>query len=108
MFQKYKWKKRLLISYFKDDKFHSVISKDIIRYFMQNSLEIEERLIKYIAITEHDFIINQIQIFDKDTFGLFLVGLDGTVKMYSKDLTILDSLFDIIDHMPMRKMDMKK
>ena len=108
MIKKYKWKKRLLISYFNDDEFHSFIKKQVNYYFQQNNQEIEERRLKYLVITQDDFHLNQIQIFNKDTFGLYLIGLDGTVKGYSKDLKLLDSLLDIIDSMPMRKMDMKK
>ena len=108
MFKKYKWKNRLLISYFNDDDFHSFIREEVYRYFIQNSHEIEERLLIYLAVTRNDFKINQIQIFNEDTIGLFLIGLDGTVKKYSKDLTILDGLIDVIDSMPMRKLGIKK
>ena len=108
MFQKYKWKKRLLISYFHDDEFQSFMKEEINRFFINNNQAIEERQLKHIAITQDDFDINQIPLINKDTFGLYLVGLDGTLKRYSKDLKLLESLFDVIDSMPMRKMDMEK
>jgi hypothetical protein len=108
MFLKYKWKKRLLISYFHDDEFQSLMKEEINRFFINNNQAIEERQLKHIAITQDDFDINQIPLINKDTFGLYLVGLDGTLKRYSKDLKLLESLFDVIDSMPMRKMGMKK
>ena len=108
MFQKYKWKKRLLISYFHDDEFQSFIKEEIDRFFIVNNQAIEERQLKHIAITRDDFDINQIPLINKDTFGLYLVGLDGTLKRHSKDLQLLESLFDVIDSMPMRKMGMEK
>ena len=108
MFQKYKWKKRLLISYFRDDKFYPIIIEEVNGYFIKNRQEIEERQLKHIAISRDDFDKNQIPIVDKDTFGLYLVGLDGTLKRYSKDLKLLKSLLTVIDSMPMRKMGIKK
>ena len=108
MFQKYKWKKRLLISYFHDDESQSFMKEEINRFFIYNNQAIEERQLKHIAITRDDFDINQIPLINKDTFGLYLVGLDGTIKRYSKDLKLLESLFDVIDSMPMRKMDIEK
>ena len=108
MFQKYKWKKRLLISYFHDDESQSFMKEEINRFFINNYQAIEERQLKHIAITRDDFDINQIQLINKDTFRLYLVCLDGTIKRYSKDLKLLESLFDVIDSMPMRKMGMEK
>ena len=108
MFQKYKWKKRLLISYFHDDESQSFMKEEINRFFMNNNQAIEERQLKHIAITRDDFDKNQIPLVNKDAFGLYLVGLDGTIKRYSKDLKLLESLFDVIDSMPMRKMGMEK
>ena len=84
------------------------MKEEINRFFINNNQAIEERQLKHIAITRDDFDINQIPLINKDTFGLYLVGLDGTIKRYSKDLKLLESLFDVIDSMPMRKMDMEK
>ena len=108
MFQKYKWKKRLLISYFRNDEFYPLIIEEVNRYFIKNRQAIEERQIKHIAISRNDLDKNQIPIIDKGTFGLYLVGLDGTLKRYSKDLKLLESLLTVIDSMPMRKMGIKK
>ena len=83
------------------------MKEEINRFFINNNQAIEERQLKHIAITRDDFDINQIPLINKDTFGLYLVGLDGTLKRYSKDLKLLESLFDVIDSMPMRKMDME-
>jgi hypothetical protein len=108
MFLKYKWKKRLLISYFRVDEFHPIIIEEINRYFIQKRQEIEERQLKHITITRDDFDTNQIPVVNKNTFGLYLIGLDGTLKRYSKDLKLLESLLTVIDSMPMRKMGIKK
>ena len=108
MFQKYKWKKRLLISYFHDDESQSFMKEEINRFFINNNQAIEERQLKHIAITRDDFDTNQLPLVNKDAYGLYLVGLDGTLKRYSKDLKLLESLFDVIDSMPMRKIGMEK
>ena len=84
------------------------MKEEINRFFINNNQAIEERQLKHIAITRDDFDTNQIPLVNKDAFGLYLVGLDGTLKRYSKDLKLLESLFDVIDSMPMRKMSMEK
>ena len=39
--------------------------------------------------------------------GIFLIGYDGTVKAHSKDSSLLLSLYNTIDNMPIRKKEIK-
>ena len=39
-------------------------------------------------------------------FGFWLVGYDGGVKLFSKEISILKNIFSTIDSMPMRKNEM--
>ena len=38
--------------------------------------------------------------------GIWLIGLDGSEKAYSNDLSVLDQLYEIIDEMPIRQNEM--
>ena len=38
--------------------------------------------------------------------GIWLIGYDGGDKAYSKDLSLLDQLYEIIDEMPIRQNEM--
>ena len=38
--------------------------------------------------------------------GFWLVGYDGGVKLFSKEISILKNIFSTIDSMPMRKNEM--
>ena len=39
-------------------------------------------------------------------FGFWLVGYDGGVKLFSKEISILKNIFSTIDSMPLRKNEM--
>ena len=39
-------------------------------------------------------------------YGFWLVGYDGGVKLFSKEISILKNIFSTIDSMPMRKNEM--
>lgn len=41
------------------------------------------------------------------SFSLSLIGLDGGVKLNKTEITSLDTLFDLIDSMPMRRRELK-
>ena len=38
--------------------------------------------------------------------GIWLIGYDGLDKAYSNDLSLLNRLHDIVDKMPMRRIEM--
>ena len=44
----------------------------------------------------------------KDKTGIWLIGYDGNIKVYSEDNTLLSNLHKLIDNMPIRKDEMKK
>ena len=39
-------------------------------------------------------------------YGIWLIGYDGGVKLFSKEISILKNIFSTIDSMPMRKNEM--
>ena len=95
-----KWKYRPLI-------WHSVtnekVSKVIAEFKGNKQCEIIERKIKIILFVGNendqyhlpDFILNRI--------GVWLIGLDGSVKYFSQDSFDPELFFALIDAMPMRQ-----
>ena len=63
---------------------------------------------KYIRIVGDD--IKQYIIPDryKNKFGIWLIGYDGGDKSYSNDTSLLKEIHNIIDRMPMRKIEITK
>ncbi|MFP4354458.1 MAG: DUF4174 domain-containing protein [Phycisphaerae bacterium] len=45
---------------------------------------------------------------DNDEFAVVLVGKDGTVKLNSRRVVPAESIFDLIDQMPMRRREMQE
>ncbi len=43
-----------------------------------------------------------------DRFSLTLIGKDGTVKLQNNSLTDPENIFEIIDGMPMRRLEMRR
>ena len=95
-----KWKYRPLI-------WHSLtnekVSKVITEFKVNKQCEIIERKIKIILFVGNendqyhlpDFILNRI--------GVWLIGLDGSVKYFSQDSFDPELFFALIDAMPMRQ-----
>lgn len=103
MFNKYKWDKRLVVHYRDNSDQHQNIQKYINYFFEKNSIDIEERKIKYIEIFDCKVAGDLAFTINKNGYGLYLIGLDGSIKKYSQSTDIIDNLFNIIDAMPMRK-----
>ena len=57
----------------------------------------------WLAITEKMTRINP----EKSAFTLYLIGLDGGVKMEKEGVVTLTSIFTLIDGMPMRRAEMQ-
>jgi hypothetical protein len=47
------------------------------------------------------------QLFDGDYFQIKLIGLDGTVKQTSLEILMPQDIFEIIDAMPLRQMELR-
>ena len=103
MFDKYKWDKRLVVHYRDNSEQHQKIQKYINDFFKKNSIDIEERKLKYIEIYDSKVTGNLASSINKNGYGLYLIGLDGSIKKYSQSTDIIDNLFIVIDAMPMRK-----
>jgi len=98
------WEKRLLIISYKNEK-DQIFTKTK-KFISDNKCEIDDRNLEIIFFTKfknEDFVTPD---FIKNKFGIWLIGYDGIIKDYSSNDKIFLRLFNLIDSMPMRKMEM--
>ena len=98
----FSWDKRIVLFIAKD--IHFINETD--DFFKTNSCENEERNLKYIRIVRDDIDKYTIPDRYKNKYGLWLIGYDGGVKLYSNDTSLLKEIHNIIDTMPIRKSEM--
>ena len=107
MFDQYHWKYRLLIYYYDHSDKNN---KDLIKsekFISKNKDAVDERKIIFLPIYNINSTWILADIFNKNGFGFYLIGLDGQIKKFSKKISLLDNLFSIIDNMPMRQSEIK-
>jgi hypothetical protein len=94
------WEKRIVILSI-DNSNLNFLEKT--KQFIENNLcEFNDRNLEFISF-QNGFNKNyQTPTYIKNQNGFWLVGYDGQVKLYSKNLSFLSTFFDEIDTMPMR------
>jgi len=98
------WDKRLVILAINNSNL-SFLGKT--QQFINNNLcEFNDRNLKFISYQESINKDYQTPTYIKNQYGFWLVGYDGQVKIYSKELSFLNMFLDEIDTMPMRKDEM--
>ena len=98
------WEKRLVILAINNSDL-SFLEKT--QQFINNNLcEFKDRNLKFIPYQNSINKDYQTPTYIKNQYGFWLVGYDGQVKLYSKELSFLNMLFEEIDTMPMRKDEM--
>ncbi|MFK7809365.1 MAG: DUF4174 domain-containing protein [Saprospiraceae bacterium] len=122
--KKYKWENRILI--IQSEKEIATKYQLQIEEFDSSDEEFRERkLILFQVIgqkyTANDFLeksknlewkmidkTHETFLSDKDTFRIVLIGLDGNIKLDKTDILTKQELFDLIDSMPMRKLELNQ
>ena len=98
------WEKRLVILAINNSNL-SFLEKT--QQFINNNLcEFKDRNLKFIPYQNSINKDYQTPTYIKNQYGFWLVGYDGQVKLYSKELSFLNMFFEEIDAMPMRKDEM--
>jgi hypothetical protein len=104
----FKWEKRLLIVNFVSiSETLDSYQRKINLWLKKNECQFNERNLILIVFVSG---INKNYVYPKgleNKNGLWLIGYDGYVKSYSEDLKLLESLFEKIDRMPIRKKESK-
>jgi len=96
--------KRIVLLIIKENLVNIINKTD--DFFKRNSCENKVRNLEYIRIVGDD--INEYIIPDryKNRYGIWLIGYDGEDKSYSIDASLLKEIHNIIDTMPIRKIEM--
>jgi hypothetical protein len=100
----FSWDKRIVLLIIKENLVNIINKTD--DFFKRNSCENKVRNLEYIRIVGDD--INEYIIPDryKNRYGIWLIGYDGEDKSYSIDASLLKEIHNIIDTMPIRKIEM--
>ena len=100
----FSWDKRIVLLIIKENLVNIINKTD--DFFKRNSCENKVRNLEYIRIVGND--INEYIIPDryKNRYGIWLIGYDGEDKSYSIDASLLKEIHNIIDTMPIRKIEM--
>ncbi|MDC1133698.1 DUF4174 domain-containing protein [Alphaproteobacteria bacterium] len=99
--KKYEWEKRILL--FIAEKKDIELIRNVNSFFNNKTCENNDRnLVLYKIIGSE---INNYKIPQKyqGKTGIWLIGYDGNDKSFSKDSSLINNLYNIIDDMPMRK-----
>ena len=76
-------------------------------FFQKHDCDIADRNLLLLAFQAEDPAIATLLEDEQVKTGLWLIGYDGGIKSHSRDDSLLDRLFAMIDEMPMRQEEMK-
>ena len=93
----------LIISFEKGD---NEVKNSTNEYIKKNQCQFNDRNLKVIFFENYKNSNYQTPSYVNNKFGFWLVGYDGGVKLFSKEISILKNIFSTIDSMPMRKNEM--
>jgi hypothetical protein len=116
----HQWKDRLLLVISKSEK--DTLFQEQIKILEQKQNELQDRKLVVYQITAEAFKtefvrssdwIKSTSLFDNFSgqeipFKIILIGLDGGIKLEQNELLSVDTLFNTIDSMPMRRTELLK
>ncbi|MEM9363834.1 MAG: DUF4174 domain-containing protein [Bacteroidota bacterium] len=102
--KEYQWKNRLLVLVSKEP--NSWESKQQRKIFEQNQLQLEERNMLLLNRQANSQDLARFSL-DKNFEGVVLIGKDGGVKLKKPFLIKPQVIFDLVDTMPMRRLEMQ-
>lgn len=118
-FDTFQWKNRILVIYSNESSNLLTSQK---QYYADGKTDYEERDLTVFVLTDETLnyidnsatsidatdVRNFLNISEKDTFNVSLIGKDGGIKLQQNTLLTNKKLFATIDAMPMRKREMRK
>ena len=75
-------------------------------FFKEEACQNKDRNIELYKISGDEIRKFKIPRRYKGKKGIWLIGYDGGDKAYSRDLSLLNKLYDIVDKMPIRRNEM--
>ena len=100
----FEWKKRILLLIADDGDINLIRGVD--SFFKEEACQNKDRNIELYKIIGDEIRKFKIPKRYKRKKGIWLIGYDGSDKAYSRDLSLLNKLYDIVDKMPIRRNEM--
>ena len=101
---KFEWRKRVLLLITNEEDISLIQGVD--SFFKKGACQNESRNIELYKIIGNEISKYKVPQRYLGKKGIWLIGYDGRDKAYSKDLSLLNYLYDIIDKMPIRQNEM--
>jgi len=100
----FEWKKRILLLITDDEDINLIRGVDY--FFKEEACQNKDRNIELYKIIGDEIRKYKIPRRYEGKKGIWLIGYDGGDKAYSRDLSLLNQLYDIVDEMPIRQNEM--
>ena len=97
----FEWKKRIVLLI--ADKGDVKLIRGAESFFLERACQNEKRNLELFKIIGDEITKYKIPKRYEGRRGIWLIGYDGGDKAYSRDLSLLNQLYEIIDEMPIRK-----
>ena len=118
--QQCQWKNRIIVVYSNETEL-DLVSKQL-DLLMEESNKLSERKLLVIQATKDRYktifpensewvsssLKDELKISRKTEFEVFLLGLDGGIKLRQQEIVQTEKLFSLIDGMPMRKAEIRR
>ncbi|WP_298526696.1 DUF4174 domain-containing protein [uncultured Christiangramia sp.] len=118
--QQYQWENRIIVVYSNETEL-DLVSKQL-DLLMEESNKLSERKLVVIQAQKDRYrtifpensewvsssLKDELKISRKTEFEVFLLGLDGGIKLRQQEIVQTEKLFSLIDGMPMRKAEIKR
>jgi len=98
------WEKRVVLLIAEDEDIKLIRGVD--EFFKEEACQNNNRNLELYKIIGDDIKKYKIPRRYKGKRGIWLIGYDGSDKAYSRDLFLLNQLYEIIDKMPIRQNEM--
>jgi hypothetical protein len=100
----FEWEKRILLLIADDEDINLIRGVDY--FFKEEACQNKNRNIELHKIMGDEIRKYKIPRRYEGKKGIWLIGYDGGDKAYSRDLSLLNKLYDIVDKMPIRQNEM--
>lgn len=100
----FEWEKRLLLLIAEDEDINLIRGVDY--FFKKEACQNKDRNIVLYKIIGDEIRRYKIPSRYEGKRGIWLIGYDGGDKAYSRDLSLLNKLYNIVDKMPIRQNEM--
>jgi hypothetical protein len=100
----FEWKKRILLLIADDEDINLIRGVDY--FFKEEACQNNDRNIELYKIIGDEIRKYKLPRRYEGKKGIWLIGYDGGDKAYSRDLSLLNQLYDIVDKMPIRQNEM--